>query len=149
MNIGEFKKNARGTFVGYIATATIDLPRLALLPVESNNSSAPALEIVTRSPSGRTVQVGALWEASARETGETFYQGHVEDPSLPNKLYIAMFGSGSDEEGYRVAWNRPKPQAERDGQRGNRRTAEGAGGFGESTAGADGRLATVDDEIPL
>ena len=106
MNIGEFKLN-KGRILGWIATRTIDLPKLALRPVESENELAPAYEIIAPNVGGRVVQVGALWEAVAKRTGEVFYQGNVDDPSMPEALPIALFGS--IEEGFRVAWRRENP----------------------------------------
>lgn len=159
MNIGEFR-NVNGRLLGSIATRTIDLPRLGLREVESTNDRAPVYEILALNVGNRWVQIGALWEAVAKNTtGEVFLQGSIDDPSLPEPLPIALFGS--DEEGFRVAWRRPQP---RDAfaplnRGGPRRDDEGAasGGFGDSTAGADGVMmggalgagTELDDEIPF
>ena len=90
MNIGEFK-NVNGQFLGSIATLAIDLPKLGLRPVQSPSEKAPAFEIVALNAGRRWVQMGALWEATANETGEAFYQGKLEDPALSEPLYIALF----------------------------------------------------------
>src|SRR3546814_8975124 len=75
MNIGEFSNN-NGRLMGSIATRTIDLPRLGLRPVESDHERAPAYEIVALNVGNRWVQLGALWEAVAKNTtGEVFLQG--------------------------------------------------------------------------
>jgi uncharacterized protein (DUF736 family) len=155
MNIGEF--NARnGRLLGSIATRTIDLPRLGLRPVESDNDRAPVFEIVALNVGNRWVQVGALWEAVAKHTtGEIFLQGSIDDPSLAEPLPIALFGS--DEEGYRVAWRRPQRRDDfGPAVRSTRRDYDGGGeggGFGDSTAGGDGEMtgdeAPVDEEIPF
>src|SRR3546814_3354616 len=92
MNIGEFNLN-KGRLIGWIATRTIDLPKLALRPVESENELAPAYEIIAPNVGGRVVQVGALWEAITKRTGAVFYQGNVDDPSMPEALPIALFRS--------------------------------------------------------
>jgi uncharacterized protein (DUF736 family) len=131
MNIGEFK-SVNGRMLGSIATRTIDLPRLGLREVESSNDRAPAYEILALNVGNRWVQIGALWEAIAKNsTGEVFLQGSIDDPSLAEPLPIALFGS--EEEGFRIAWRRP-------------REAEGGaiGGFGESTAGDDGAMMADD-----
>ncbi|BAV63157.1 DUF736 domain-containing protein [Sphingobium sp. GW456-12-10-14-TSB1] len=156
MNIGEFKLN-KGRILGWIATRTIDLPKLALRPVESENELAPAFEIIAPNVGGRVVQVGALWAAVAKRTGEVFYQGHVDDPSMPEPLPIALFGS--IEEGFRAAWRRQ----ERDDfgptlrtSRNDAPSGRGGGddyGFGDSTANENGELssqgaaADLDDEV--
>lgn len=154
MNIGEFKQN-NGRLLGSIATRTIDLPRLGLRPVESDNDKAPVFEIVALNVGNRWVQIGALWEAVAKHTtGEVFLQGTIDDPSLAEPLPIALFGS--DEEGFRVAWRRPQRRDDfGPAIRSSRREypAAGEGGFGESTAGANGSLtgagADLDDEVPF
>ena len=154
MNIGEFNLN-KGRMMGWIATRTIDLPKLGLRPVESENELAPTYEILALNVGDRWVQVGALWEAVAKKTGEVFLQGHVDDPCMPEALPIALFGS--DAEGYRVAWRRPErrddfgpavrtPRGDAPSSRGDDY------GFGGSTADEHGGLTTdtaadLDDEV--
>ena len=159
MNIGEFR-NVDGRLVGSIATRTIDLPRIGLRPVESQNEKAPVYEVVALNVGRRWVQIGAVWEASANATGELFLQGSLDDPSLPEPLPIALFGTM--EEGYRVAWRRPQRRddfgtsvrgARRDGNGSSGARAGTMGGFGESTAGGDGALVgaggDLGDDIPF
>lgn len=155
MNIGEFKQS-NGRLLGSIATRTIDLPRLGLRPVESDNDKAPVFEIVALNVGNRWVQVGALWEAVAKNTtGEVFLQGSIDDPSLPEPLPIALFGT--PEEGMRVAWRRPQRRDDfGPAIRTSRRdyADEQQTGFGDSTAGNDGELmgagsSGIDDEIPF
>ena len=154
MNIGEIR-NVNDRLTGSIATRTIDLPRIGLRKVESMNPRAPVYEVLALNVARRWVQVGALWEAVSKK-GEVFYQGNIDDPSLPEALPIALFGT--DAEGYRVAWRR---QERRDDfgpatRTARRETPSGNGedyGFGGSTADDSGRLATegagadLDDEI--
>ena len=154
MNIGEFK-NVDGRLMGAIATRTIDLPRIGLRPVESQNDKAPVFEVVALNVGRRWVQIGALWEASSNATGEMFLQGSLDDPSLSEPLPIALFGSDAD--GYRVAWRRPQRRDDfGSSARGTRRDYGGeeqSGGFGDSTAGSNGALAggeaPLDDQIPF
>jgi len=158
MNIGEFNlKNGR--LLGWIATHTIDLPRLGLRSVESENDQAPVYEILAQNVSNRWVQIGALWEATSNKTGEIFLQGNIDDPSMPEPLPIALFGTR--EEGFNVAWRRPKrrddfapvTRSNGDGYRDER--PRSGGGMGESTAGDNGDYIggetsqMLDDEIPF
>ncbi len=161
MNIGEFNlKNGR--LLGWIATHTIDLPRLGLRSVESENDQAPVYEILAQNVSNRWVQIGALWEATSNKTGEVFLQGNIDDPSMPEPLPVALFGTR--EEGYHVAWRRPKrrddfapvTRTNGDGYRDEPRRSNGSsGGMGESTAGDNGDYIggetsqMLDDEIPF
>jgi uncharacterized protein (DUF736 family) len=152
MNIGEIKP-VNGRLEGHIATRLLDLPRLGLRHVQSSNERAPVFEVIARNVGGRWVQIGALWEATANATGESFLQGSLDDPSLPEPLPIALFGT--DEEGYRVAWRRRESRDDfGSSQRSPRREMSGggtSGGFGDSTAGADGSLmggTDLDDEVP-
>lgn len=141
MNIGEIKP-VNGRLQGYIATHTIDLPKIGLRPVQSMHKRAPLFEVVALNVGHRWVQVGALWEAIANKTGESFLQGSIDDPSLPEPLLIALFGT--DAEGYRVAWRRREMRDDFGGARQNAERPIGgdgaSGGFGESTAAADGML---------
>jgi uncharacterized protein (DUF736 family) len=146
MNIGEFKQS-NGRLMGSIATRTIDLPRLGLRPVESSNDRAPVFEIVALNVGNRWVQVGE------HTTGEVFYQGTIDDPSLAEPLPVALFGNNED--GYRVAWRRPQRRDDFGTAVRNGRSDEapaGQGGFGESTAGFDGSLAGagagLEDDVP-
>jgi uncharacterized protein (DUF736 family) len=155
MNIGEFQVR-NGRRVGFIATRDIDLPRLGLRPIESDNDRAPVFEIIALNVGNRWVQVGALWEAVAKNTtGEVFLQGTIDDPSLADPLPIALFGN--DEEGYRVAWRRPQRRddfgpAVRAPRRDYQAPEDGA--F-ESTAGTEGELVGAsgsdvdEDQIPF
>ncbi|WP_454883046.1 DUF736 domain-containing protein [Sphingomonas oryzagri] len=151
MNIGEvFNQNGRLT--GSIATRTIDLPRIGLRKVESENPKAPRFEILALNVARRWVQIGALWEAASKATGELFLAGNIDDPSLPEPLPIALFPA--DHGGYMVAWRRDTMRSDFGGglaggdmgasrnydQRDQR---DQQGGFGESTAGAEGELTTA------
>ncbi|MBB5712397.1 DUF736 domain-containing protein [Sphingomonas xinjiangensis] len=123
MNIGEFKRNANGDLLGSIASVSIDLPRLGLRPVRSDNERAPAFEIMALNVARRWVQVGALWEQESNTSGEIFYQGRLEDPSFANPLPIMLFGD--DVDGFRVVWNRPQQVArDMDGNRRSRRNRD-------------------------
>lgn len=145
MNIGSFK-STNGQLIGSIATATVDLARLGLRPVQSTNDKAPAFEIMVLNPARRWVQIGALWEQTSNSTGEVFFQGKLDDPSLPEPLPILLFGDA--EEGYRVVWNRPVARRENlDGSRAKgRRQRSGDDGFGAGNATDGGKLVGTDED---
>lgn len=144
MNIGEVF-NQNGRLMGSIATRTIDLPRIGLRKVESENPKAPRFEILALNVARRWVQIGALWEAFSKATGEAFLAGNVDDPSLPDPLPIALFPA--DHGGYMVAWRRDTMRSDfgggftpNMGAGRNYDAPEQQGGFGDSTAGDDGEL---------
>lgn len=152
MNIGQFKK-INGQLLGSIATATIDLPRLGLRPVTSDSERAPAFEIVVLNTARRWVQIGALWELSSNATGEIFYQGKLDDPSLVGPVQISLFAikddtAGADAvEGFNVVWNRPQPRRENmDGTRQSRRRATDDA-FGTGNATDNGQLVAADGDL--
>lgn len=146
MNIGSFK-SVNGQLLGSVATATIDLARLGLRPVDSTNERAPAFEIMVLNVAKRWVQIGALWEMTSNSSGESFYQGKLDDPSLPEPLQIMLFGDA--EEGYRVVWNRPTARRENlDGSRTGRRTRANTGDDFAGNATADGQIADANVNDP-
>jgi len=162
MNIGEIVV-VNGRLEGRIATRTIDLPRIGLRKVESMNDRAPVYEILTLNVAKRWVQIGALWQAAMKRTGEVFLAGNIDDPSLPEPLPIALFPNETG--GYSIAWRRDTVRSDLGGSGfanaasfGGQRAPEdmGDGGFGSSTAGDNGELTErrtddqrIDDEIPF
>ncbi|WP_068092377.1 DUF736 domain-containing protein [Novosphingobium rosa] len=161
MNIGEISVH-NGRLMGSIATRTIDLPRIGLRPVESENPRAPRYEVVALNVARRWVQIGALWEAAAKKSGESFLTGNIDDPSLPEPLPVALFGN--DRDGYAIAWRRDTLRSDAPGggfgssnydsqnPDGGRAFGGDDGGFGGSTAGADGSMSrelepAEDDDI--
>jgi uncharacterized protein (DUF736 family) len=103
MNIGELKQNANGYFMGSIATLAVSMT-LALREVHIPEKSI-RYEIHAKSSGGAWIKVGALFAKDARETGEEFLQGYIDDPVLDKKLYIACFKQQSGS--YAIAWSRP------------------------------------------
>ena len=154
MNIGEIR-NVNDRLTGSIATRTIDLPRIGLRKVESMNPRAPVYEVLALNVARRWVQVGALWEAASKKTGEVFLAGNIDDPSLPEPLPVALFPS--EDGGYTIAWRRETVRAEFGGGFGASTRSYDEQlqdrGFGESTAGSNGALmgagADLDDEVPF
>ena len=105
MNIGEIKKNASGQLIGTVETLTMTRT-IGLRPVSSSNARAPKYEIVALNDQRRWVAVGALFELASNSTGEIFYQGKIDDPSMSQPLYIAAFPR---EDGtMAIAWQRPR-----------------------------------------
>ena len=128
MNIGEIKKNANGQLIGTVETLTMTRT-IGLRPVTSTNPRAPKYEIVALNDQRRWVAVGALFELASNTTGVIFYQGKIDDPSMSQPLYIAVFPREDDT--MAVAWQRPR---RRDNRLGSAEYGESdmfAGGEGE------------------
>ena len=114
MNIGEIRKNANGQLIGSVETLTITRT-IGLRPVTSSNPRAPRYEVVALNDQRRWVIVGALFELSSNSTGESFYQGKIDDPSMAQPLYIAAFPR---EDGtMAVAWQRPRRRSSQTARR--------------------------------
>ena len=111
MNIGTINPTTTGELLGHMAIMSFDA-RIGFKPVASHSERAPKFEVVALNVARRWVRIGALWEKEARETGETYLTGHLDDPALPDKLYVAAFRQ--DDGGYALAWTRTSPPALRD-----------------------------------
>jgi uncharacterized protein (DUF736 family) len=111
MNIGNLKPDAQTNApVGRIATMNFTA-LIALQEVRSNNPRAPAYDVLALSSDRRTwLKIGALWEFSATGTGESFYSGRIDDPSMAKPLDIAVFRQ--EDESFNVAWRRPKQRVD-------------------------------------
>ena len=111
MNIGNLKaREEDGTPIGKIATLNFAAV-IALRAVQSNNDRAPAFDVMALSSDRRTwLKMGALWEFNSTATGESFYSGRIDDPSMARPLDIAAFRQ--DDGSYNVAWRRPKQRVD-------------------------------------
>ncbi len=147
-NIGEFKKNANGFYMGSIVTLAVSMT-LALREVHNPNPNAPRYEIHAKSTSGAWFKVGALWEKVGGETGEAFLTGSIDDPSMDKTLYIACFMQRDGN--YAIAWSRPRRaknalpvQAEQDGDGFDFEGGAQAPAKGKTRKGADLGATTSD-----
>lgn len=95
MNIGEMIRSDKGVS-GYIAEAGFDFPHVVLEAVQSDNPRAPRFNLKTRSPRGRDVRLGSIWERSAKETGEVYFGGYI-DTAQSGFVPIRIFRSRADD----------------------------------------------------
>lgn len=102
-NIGFLNANERGSFIGKIETLAFTNV-VGLRPVQSSNPNAPKYDMMARSSANSWIKIGALFEQVARTSGEVFYQGRIDDPSMAKPMDIALFRN--EEGGYNVAWTR-------------------------------------------
>ncbi|WP_371420058.1 DUF736 domain-containing protein [Tardiphaga sp.] len=142
--IGYLNRNERGALIGKIETLAFSNV-VGLRPYQSNNPNAPTFEILARTAARTWVPIGGLWEQTMKSSGESFYQGRIDDPSMARPMDIAVFPNG--EEGFNIAWTRRR----------NRQDLPGGGegmdltpardhaddDLGSSTAGDDAFLADI------
>ncbi len=110
MNIGELIRNADGSVTGFIAEATYDIEGIFLEKVASDHERAPAFNLMTRSPRGRTVRIGSLWERAAKETGEIYFGGYVQC-SASGFVPLRVFRSRLDPNQWNVVRKLPQRKA--------------------------------------
>ena len=135
MNIGEIRKNANGQLIGSVETLTITRT-IGLRPVTSNNPRAPKYEIVALNDQRRWVIVGALFELSSNSTGESFYQGKIDDPSMTAPLQISAFQQ--DDGSYNIVWSRPTRRRDVTSQLAAKQDDMPAFDMGEDSTGTSG-----------
>ena len=102
-NIGYINKAEDGSLVGKIDTLAFS-NIIGLRRVVSNNPNAPKFEVLALTAAKSWVKIGALFEHSIRSSGESFYQGRIDDPSMSRPMDIALFAK--EEGGYDIAWTR-------------------------------------------
>lgn len=81
MAIGEMIRNDNGTVTGWIAEAEYDFPQVFLVPVESDNDDAPDFRVMTKSPLGRDVPLGSIWQRASKATGNIYFNGYIKSGS--------------------------------------------------------------------
>jgi uncharacterized protein (DUF736 family) len=153
MNIGMIKKNASGQLVGQVSTLAVSMT-IGLRAVTSTNPAAPKFDVLALNAARNWISVGALFELTATKTGEAFYQGKIDDPTMDAPLYIACFRQ--DDGSYAVAWRRNNGRrrdaldtVDDDGYTGGDGAAErpAGDGLGESTAPPRGGKARTKDPV--
>jgi len=93
-----------GFLTGQIRTLNLNTP-VSLEPVASDNEGAPAYRVYAGD-----VELGAAWAKTAKESGRTYHQVRLDDPSFPAPIFANLI---ADEQSgtYSLIWSRPKPKA--------------------------------------
>ena len=101
--IGTFKPDRDGGWSGTIRTLTIDV-KVRFVPNDNRSSErAPAFRIYA----GHS-ELGAAWRQRTNgENPREYLSVRLDDPSLPNPFFAAMFESPDGREA-ELSWNRPK-----------------------------------------
>ena len=102
-NIGFLNKADNGGYIGKIDTLAFS-NTIGLRRFTSPNPKAPTFEVMALTAAKSWVKIGALFEQSIRSSGESFFQGRIDDPSMSRPMDIALFAK--EEGGYDIAWTR-------------------------------------------
>jgi uncharacterized protein (DUF736 family) len=107
MNIGEMTRNDDGSVTGYVAEATYDFEGIFLEKVASTHERAPAFNLTTKSPRGRPVRLGSIWERAAKESGEVYFGGYIES-GVSGFVPIRLFRSRANPDVWNVVRKLPQ-----------------------------------------
>src|SRR3546814_14891833 len=100
-NIGHINKTNEGGLVGKIDTLAFSNV-IGLRCFISDNPNAPKFEVMALTAARSWVKIGALFEQTIRSSGESFYQGRLDDPSMRNPMDIAILPNHEAEVGSAV-----------------------------------------------
>lgn len=101
--IGYLSRTENGTLIGKIETLAFTNV-IGLRPFNSDNPRAPKFELMARTSARTWVPIGGMFEQTMRASGESFYQGRIDDPSMGRPMDIALFPN--DEGGFNISWTR-------------------------------------------
>src|SRR3546814_7696041 len=76
----------------------------------SDVCSSDLFEVMALTAARSWVKIGALFEQTIRSSGESFYQGRLDDPSMSSPMDIALFANNED--GYNISWTRRRARQE-------------------------------------
>jgi uncharacterized protein (DUF736 family) len=98
--IGTFTKNENGEFAGSVKTLTLNV-KARFIPTEGDSERGPDFRVVA----GPTVEFGAAWKKTARETGREYLSVKLDDPSFPAPIYASLVEDESGE-AHNLIWSR-------------------------------------------
>lgn len=101
--IGTFTPSKEGGWTGIIHTLTMNV-KVRLVPNDNRqNENAPAFRVFV----GKS-RIGDAWKArSSGETPRDYLRVNLDDPSLPQPLFAALFWSAAGNEA-QLVWNRER-----------------------------------------
>ena len=95
--IGTFPRNEDGSFVGAIKTLNLNI-KTRLVVAEKESEKSPDLRALAG-----TIEIGAGWKKTAKETGREYHSVKLDDPSFPAPIYASLV---ENEGGYVLIWSR-------------------------------------------
>jgi uncharacterized protein (DUF736 family) len=98
--IGTFTSTANG-FNGTIKTLNLNV-KARIERVENPSDKGPHFRIFA----GASVELGAAWQKTARETERDYLSVKLDDPSFPAPIYATLI-EVDGQEGLQLIWSRP------------------------------------------
>jgi uncharacterized protein (DUF736 family) len=99
--IGTFTPAQDGFLHGSIRTLTLDTPA-QLEPVNSDRAGAPVYRLYAGE-----IELGAAWAKTAKESGRSYHQLRLDDPSFPAPIFANLI-EDVDTGVFSLIWSRPK-----------------------------------------
>ena len=98
--IGTFTSTANG-FNGTIKTLNLSV-KARIERVENPSDKGPHFRIFA----GSSVELGAAWQKTAKETERDYLSVKLDDPSFPAPIYATLI-EVDGQEGLQLIWSRP------------------------------------------
>jgi len=95
--IGTFNRNEDGSFTGVIKTLNLNI-KARLVVSEKESDKSPDLRALAG-----TIEIGAGWKKTAKETGREYHSVKLDDPSFPAPIYASLV---ENEDAYALIWSR-------------------------------------------
>lgn len=106
MNIGNFQfSKDSGVYIGDVTTLSFHRTGLMFRPVEKSSDKEPDFRVVAQGAFG-FVEFGSAWKRTS-EKGKDYLSVELDDPTLPQALYAALFPS-KDGKTAALVWSRQK-----------------------------------------
>lgn len=103
--IGTFNRNEDGSFTGVIKTLNLNIKarlvvseKARLVVSEKESDKSPDLRALAG-----TIEIGAGWKKTAKETGREYHSIKLDDPSFPAPIYASLV---ENEDAYALIWSR-------------------------------------------
>ena len=97
--IGTFTAADNG-YGGSVKTLTLNF-RAKFVPTEKDNDKAPDFRIFASS----TVEFGAAWKKTARDSDREYLSVKIDDPSFPAPIYASLV-KGEGDDSFNLIWSR-------------------------------------------
>lgn len=97
--IGSFTKSDNG-FTGSVRTLSVNAKARITAEADKDKSSAPDYRIFAGS-----VEIGAAWKKTARETGRDYLSVKLDDPSFAAPIYASLVET-EDGGAFNLIWSR-------------------------------------------